>query len=152
MKDQVTIARVGQLHPKFRQSAQAFIEDAENTLNIKIRVVQGLRTFAEQDAIYAQGRTTEGKIVTYSPAGASYHNYGLAFDQVPFKIDGVNLDWGFDFNKFKPVADKYGLTMGLFFPHPDSDHFENKYGYNWRDLLHKYHMKDFIPGTQYVNI
>jgi hypothetical protein len=152
MKDIISIERVSLLHPKFRQSAQNFIEDAENTLGIKIRVVQGLRTFAEQDAIYQQGRTTPGHIVTYSPAGTSYHNYGLAIDAVPFNDDGVTLNWNYNFDLLRPFAIKQGMTLGLDFPKKDSDHFENKYGYNWRDLLHKYQDKDFISGTQYVNI
>lgn len=41
------------------------------------------RTSAEQDALYAQGRTKPGKIVTNAKAGQSAHNYGLALDFVP---------------------------------------------------------------------
>ena len=43
----------------------------------------GFRTFAEQNALYAQGRTQPGKIVTNARGGESYHNYGLAVDLVP---------------------------------------------------------------------
>jgi hypothetical protein len=50
---------------------------------VQIRVTSGLRTFAEQDALYAQGRTTPGDIVTKARAGQSNHNYGLAADVVP---------------------------------------------------------------------
>jgi hypothetical protein len=42
--------------------------------------VQGVRTFAEQDALYAQGRTRKGLRVTNAKGGQSYHNYGLAAD------------------------------------------------------------------------
>lgn len=52
-------------------------------LNIDIRVVQGLRTVAEQNALYAQGRTSPGKIVTNCRGGQSYHNFGMAVDCVP---------------------------------------------------------------------
>ena len=41
------------------------------TLNIDIRVTQGLRTVAEQEELYAQGRTTPGKIVTNCRGGQS---------------------------------------------------------------------------------
>jgi hypothetical protein len=34
----------------------------------------------------------------------------------------------------------------------DDPHFENRYNWNWRDLLAKHNAKDFIPGTEYVNI
>jgi peptidoglycan L-alanyl-D-glutamate endopeptidase CwlK len=48
-----------------------------------IRVVQGLRSWTEQDALYAMGRTAPGKIVTNVKGGYSYHNYGMAVDCVP---------------------------------------------------------------------
>jgi peptidoglycan LD-endopeptidase CwlK len=41
---------------------------------------QGLRTWEQQEAIFAQGRTKPGKIVSWAPAGYSWHNFGLALD------------------------------------------------------------------------
>src|SRR5262245_49894508 len=53
---------------------------------IAILVTQGLRTWKEQDALYAKGRTAPpiGKkyIVTNAKGGSSWHNFGLAFDIV----------------------------------------------------------------------
>lgn len=156
MKDPVSISRLALLHPKVKESFQHFIEDAEQATGRTFRIVQGLRTFAEQEAIYEQGRTKPGRIVTYSPAGASYHNYGLAVDIAPIIYDANNkpkdLDWSFNFAKLEPIGAKYGITWGGRFPSPDKDHFEKKCGGNWRDYLHKYQAKDFMPGTQYVNI
>ena len=51
---------------------------------IDIFVTQGVRTIAEQDAIYAQGRTAPGPIVTQAKGGQSMHNFGVAFD-IAFK-------------------------------------------------------------------
>lgn len=152
MKDITTIARVKLLHPKFIPQVTAFIEEVEDHFGLTMRVVQGLRTFAEQDAIYAEGRTSPGKIVTQARGGSSYHNYGIAIDLVPFNSDMKTLDWNFDFSKLKPFATTAGLQCGMDFPHPDEDHFENKFSHNWRDLLVKYQSKDFIPGTTFVNI
>lgn len=43
----------------------------------------GFRSFAEQDKLYAQGRTNKSKpIVTNARGGYSAHNYGLAIDFV----------------------------------------------------------------------
>ena len=151
MKDQTSKPRLELLHPDVRADFEAFITDAENALGLTLRIVQGLRTFPEQDAIYAQGRTKPGSIVTYSPAGASYHNYGLAVDFVPIDAAG-KPDWNYDFKKIAPFGDKYEITWGGNFPKPDLDHFEKKMGFNWRDLLHKYQAKDFLPGTTYVNL
>lgn len=52
------------------------------------RVAEGLRTFAEQDALYAQGRTKPGYKVTNAEGGYSSHNFGLAVDCYPF-ISGM---------------------------------------------------------------
>jgi peptidoglycan L-alanyl-D-glutamate endopeptidase CwlK len=41
------------------------------------------RSPATQDALYAQGRTKPGRIVTNARAGSSFHNYGLAYDATP---------------------------------------------------------------------
>lgn len=56
-----------------------------------LRVVQGLRSWDEQAAIYAQGRTAPGHIVTNAPPGHTQHNYGLAVDLVPM-VNG-EPDW-----------------------------------------------------------
>lgn len=51
--------------------------------------VSGFRTVEEQAAIYAQGRTIPGRIVTKAKPLLSFHNYGLA------------TDWGyFEGNKY----------------------------------------------------
>lgn len=152
MKDQHSIAAVALLHPKVQDMFTGFITDAENSLGIALRVVQGLRTFPEQHAIYNQGRTTPGKIVSNAPAGESYHNYGLAVDICPLTPDGKALNWDFKFSELEPFALPYGITWGGHFPSPDMDHFENKLGHNWRDLLALYKAANFIEGTQYVNI
>lgn len=46
--------------------------------------ISGLRTFEEQERLYAQGRTQAGQIVTYAQPGLSLHNYGLATDWAYF--------------------------------------------------------------------
>jgi hypothetical protein len=50
---------------------------------IDIRVTQGLRSWAEQTALYEQGRTKPGPIVTKARPGYSAHNFGYAVDIVP---------------------------------------------------------------------
>jgi hypothetical protein len=46
-------------------------------------ITDGFRTFAEQDALFAQGRQTPGRIVTNARGGESNHNYGMACDLYP---------------------------------------------------------------------
>ena len=60
-------------------------------MGIKLRIIQGFRTYAEQDALYAQGRTKKGKKVTNAKGGQSNHNLGLAIDVA--EIKNGNIDW-----------------------------------------------------------
>jgi hypothetical protein len=53
-----------------------------------VRVTDGLRTFKEQDDLYAKGRTKPGDVVTNAKGGSSNHNYGLAVDLVPLDSKG----------------------------------------------------------------
>jgi peptidoglycan L-alanyl-D-glutamate endopeptidase CwlK len=91
-----------------------------------IRVTQGLRTWAEQEAIYQQGRTTPGEIVTNARPGYSWHQFGLAVDVAPFDSEG-NPDW----NETHPVWKQlitFGESLGMYsgdeFTHHDDPHFQ----------------------------
>jgi peptidoglycan LD-endopeptidase CwlK len=91
-----------------------------------IRVTQGLRSWAEQDALYQQGRTTPGNIVTYAPPGHSWHQFGLAVDVAPFDSAG-RPDW----NETHPVwqqiittGESLGMYSGDEFKRHDDPHFQ----------------------------
>lgn len=151
-----SLSKLQSLHPKIREAAiQAYNESVKATPEgVHPIITQGLRSFAESDALYAQGRTTPGSIVSNSKGGQSYHNYGLAIDFCVL-VNGKmvwsrDANWMVVVNTFK----KYGFTWGGDFtgPFKDYPHVENKFGYNWRDLLVKYNNKDFIPGTTFVKI
>ena len=86
----------------------------------------------------------------YSPPGFSWHNYGLAVDAAPL-VNG-NVIWTFDYKILKPIADGHSIEMGLFFPHPDSDHFEHKFGLDIKEAYHREAVKDLIPGTSFINL
>ena len=162
MRDQHSIPLLEQLHPKVRKDFRDFIEECEQVFDITIRIVQGLRTFEQQDALYNIGRTVKGEnatpkhpmgdVVTNSPGGSSYHNFGLAVDIVP--ITGKKEDWNYNFMKLVNIGSQWNITWGGNFPgsFKDYDHFEAKCGHDWHDLLNMYHNKQFIRGTNYVNI
>jgi len=149
MRDKISISRIQALHPTIRPDVKSFITEAEEALDITLRIVEGLRTIDEQNALYAQGRTTPGKIVTRAKGGSSYHNYGLAIDLV--EIKDLKANWDFDYKKLLPWAQKYGFTWGGSFKSIlDKPHFEKTFGNNWRDLLDKHKKGKFISGTKYV--
>lgn len=165
MRDKVSEQRIELLHPKFREIAKGFIEECEETLNITLRIVQGLRTIEEQNDLYAQGRTKPGPIVTKAKGGSSFHNYGVAIDVVEL-VDG-KANWNFDYRKLRIIYPKYTLQWGADWdgdgktkaegdkdgePIVDAPHYQKKFGYTWQQLYKKYVNKEFIPGTKYVNI
>jgi peptidoglycan L-alanyl-D-glutamate endopeptidase CwlK len=75
---------IATLHSRVRPFARALIEKAASQ-GIIIKVVSATRTFAEQDELFAQGRTKPGNVVTKARGGFSNHNFGIAFDIGIFK-------------------------------------------------------------------
>lgn len=153
MRDNASVERISKLHPKVRVEARALIEKAEAGLPtfLAIRVVQGLRSFAEQQALYDQGRTKPGKIVTNAIPGTSYHNYGLALDFAILYDKDRNgsyetLSWDVtkdedkdsikDWIEIANVFKAGGWTWGGNFKTIlDMPHVEKTFGKNWRELL-----------------
>jgi len=101
---------IATLLPEVQPMARALVQKAAFN-GIRIKVLSGLRTYAEQDELYAKGRTTPGPKVTNARGGYSNHNFGIAFDigvfegqkylaeSVKYKAVGVlgtdlGLDWG----------------------------------------------------------
>jgi len=162
--DSISETRIRLLHPKLRDEVTTLINQANQQLtkHSQVRIVQGLRTFEEQTALYNQGRTTKGKKVTNAKAGQSYHNYGLAIDfallidgkeiswndKADFDLDGV-ADWIEVVRIFKAAGWAWG---GNFKTLIDMPHLEKVFGYSWEKLLAKYNAGDFIAGTKYVRL
>ncbi len=68
------------MHPDLVDEVQNLYEEISETLTGKAicRFAYTLRTYKEQNDLYALGRTKPGKKVTNAPGGRSYHNFGLA--------------------------------------------------------------------------
>jgi peptidoglycan L-alanyl-D-glutamate endopeptidase CwlK len=115
--DSITTARLLEIMPELAAKIVQMdtILEQEGTL---IRVVQGLRTWSQQDALYAQGRTAPGARVTNARGGWSYHNFGLAVDCVPSQFDPdlpYNPDWDSshpNWQRMIEVGTSLGLTSG----------------------------------------
>lgn len=65
-----------------------FAREEARELGVQVRIICGTRTYAAQDALYAQGRTRAGARVTNARGGYSWHNFGLAWDFGVFTADG----------------------------------------------------------------
>src|SRR5690606_22511724 len=76
------------LDPKAVTIFRPFIKEAKEiaaSYGCEYIGISGHRTWAEQDALYAQGRTKPGSIVTNAKGGQSNHNFGIAMDFGVFK-------------------------------------------------------------------
>lgn len=80
------------LHPHVRMLAEQLLASATQ-IGIPLTVTFTTRSLATQAALYAQGRTAPGRIVTNARAGYSFHNYGLALDVVPTELLALP-NWG----------------------------------------------------------
>ena len=100
-----------------------------SSTGINMCVYQGLRTAEQQNALYAQGRTMPGNIVTNARAGYSNHNYGLAVDIVPY-LQGTTgaLNWEVSSAPFQTMVmamkDQGAVYGGDWIHFPDDDHFQ----------------------------
>jgi len=99
------------VHPELAKRVEAVIEDL-GLQGIEARVVQGLRTYAAQDVLFAQGRTTPGEIVTQARGGHSNHNFGLAVDLAIFKNGKVDWDDIPSYQAIGAAGKKQGLHWG----------------------------------------
>lgn len=104
-----TLENLSSLNKKARARLEPFVIAAQETVakdGVTVEVISGLRSWAQQSALYAQGRTKPGRIVTNARPGSSWHNYGLAIDLGLFK-NGVYLD-----EKNPKLADKLYASIG----------------------------------------
>ncbi len=79
--DSRTETAIRTLLPSAQAEARRFIDIAHSVnFGCAVKIICGTRTYREQAAIFAQGRTRPGKIVTKAGPGQSYHNFGVAWD------------------------------------------------------------------------
>lgn len=84
--------RMIDLHPYVRYLTIQLITESY-VAGVPIIITQGFRSIAYQDALYAQGRTVPGQIVTKAKGGRSFHCYGLAVDFALLLPDGKSPSW-----------------------------------------------------------
>ena len=109
------------LHPRLQERA-ALLKSECSKQGIAILFSECLRTRAEQDALYAQGRTTPGSIVTNAKGStySSQHQWGIAIDfylDMDVDGDGSKKDDAFNnstglFERVGAIAKSIGLGWG----------------------------------------
>lgn len=119
------------MRPDLVKLCYAFLMNCEKA-GIKVKITQTYRSVAEQDALYAQGRTAPGKKITNARGGQSPHNttlngkpFASAFDIVCLDSAG-KADWNSpNFEKAGKIGRECGLVWGGDFKTiKDMPHFE----------------------------
>ncbi len=121
------------LNPVLQRGATEFLKRCE-AVGLEVKITQTFRDAEYQNYLYAQGRSTEGSIVTNAKGGQSYHNFGLAFD-ICKNIKGQEYsDLGF-FKKCGEIwSEMGGMWGGNFESFTDNPHFEFTNGLSTTEL------------------
>lgn len=116
--------RLDLCHPLLQEKIEA-MDQVLIAQQIQIRIVQGLRTYAEQDAVFAQRPK-----VTNARGGYSMHNFGMAVDCVPDLVLGEpwSPDWNTKDDHYARMV-AAGVAQGLIA------------GANWHSLVDMPHFQ-----------
>lgn len=144
-----SVARLQEINPFVASKAQQMSDMLGlDPQPITLVISRGLASWADQDALYAIGRTVPGHpcthdgivrpigtcaehpmglTVTNAKGGESWHNLGCAFDAEPEIIDGV-IDWNASHPQWQrmiAVGESLGLTSGSTWVHlVDTPHWQ----------------------------
>lgn len=136
------MSKIDTLHPLIKAEVLELVTHVNTVIltgKVKMIVTQGLRTFDEQNKLFAQRPK-----VTNAKGGQSIHNYGLAFDfcladggrtiwDTVKDFDGDKVpDWMEVVKVFKAAGYVWG---GDFRSIVDKPHFEKTFGHTWQQLL-----------------
>lgn len=137
-------------HPELQQKAEKLVSACRGQ-GLLIGIGECFRTVAEQDALYAKGRTAPGSIVTNAKGSSysSHHQWGTAFDI--YRNDGTgayNNNDGF-FDLVGTIGVKIGLEWGGNWKSPvDRPHFQLPYwGSTTAKLKEQYGTPDNFKKT-----
>lgn len=114
------------LHPELQKKVAQLITLCQDR-GLRIKITECVRTVAEQDALYAQGRTAPGRKVTNSKGSSfsSMHQWGVAFDFC--RADGgAAFD---DSDGFFTKVGRLGQSLGL------------EWGGSWTSIKDKPHFQ-----------
>ena len=124
------LVRLRGCHPELKARVQALIAALEDR-GLDIVLTQGVRSVAQQQALYAQGRYKPGKIVTNCDGLVKVSNhqpkedgYGYAVD-VAWRTERGDITWEGPWETLGMMAEAYGLQWGgRWASFPDRPHLE----------------------------
>ena len=123
------------LIPQAKERVEHFLSLCKDE-GIDLLVTSTYRDNESQQALYEQGRTTAGKVVTNAKAGDSWHNWRCAVDVVPMvngkpNWDGLHPIW----NRIGELGEQAGLEWaGRWRTFKELAHFQYTGGLTLTDL------------------
>jgi peptidoglycan L-alanyl-D-glutamate endopeptidase CwlK len=124
-----------ELTPPAKERVEQFLQLCKEN-DIDLLVTSTYRDHESQQALYEQGRTTAGKVVTNAKAGDSWHNWRCAIDVVPLINGKPNWD-GSDpvWTKIGELGEQAGLEWaGRWRTFKELAHFQYTGGLTLTDL------------------
>lgn len=121
---------ISMCHPELQEKAKKLVEECKKQ-GLIVKIGECFRSVAEQNELYAQGRTKPGNVVTNAKGSSfsSMHQWGVAFDVIRNDGKGAYNDSDRWFSKVGKVGKKLGLEWGGDWTSPvDKPHFQLK---NW---------------------
>lgn len=100
------------LHPTVAALCRKHL-DACAREGIDLLITSTYRDAESQNALFAQGRTAPGRIVTNARGGQSFHNYRVAYDVVPMQHGKPLWDTTGEDGKVWQRVGELGKSVGL---------------------------------------
>ena len=128
--DKRTTKNLLTLDAKAQKHFKPFIvraQDVARSQGLSYVGIAGHRTWAEQNELFAQGRTKPGNIVTKARGGQSNHNFGVAMDFGVFDARGYLDD---STPERKKIAEKLHFSVAKFAPE-----YNLEWGGSWEGML-----------------
>ncbi len=123
-------AIIADLDPVMQEKVRELIKNLID-VGIRILLTSGFRSASEQNALYAQGRTTPGNIVTNAKGTDSFHTWSIAVDFEPLDQQGNPIDDPRLYQIVIATAKNLGFEAGADWPSfPDKRHLQFTQGHD----------------------
>ncbi len=111
------------LLPHVQEKAELFLDKCRKQ-GIDVLIYCTYRSFEEQEAEYAKGRTVAGKKTTNARGGDSFHNWGRAFDCVPMANGRAQWNDKETYAIMGEIGKQIGFDWGGYWKFVDRPHFQ----------------------------
>ena len=138
VRSEVVMRGIDKLHPELQVCVNKFLEECEKQ-GLNVLITETLRTLEEQEALYAQGRTKPGNIVTNARGYQSPHAWGIAFDF-------CRNEKGREYDNSDNFFDKAGEIAKTIFDNTEYDLF---WGGDFKSFVDKPHVEmiKYLPNN-----